>query len=412
MTDANPRPSWDQLINRRQILGGLGVAGLVFLSACTGAPKDSTSNSAAKGGGSASSKPTGPKPALTIAIPDGSADVSPVASIAVSVTGGKITDVVVTDQAGTLINGAPDPTGAAWANTDPLTYGATYAIDAVAEGADGQKATVSSKFTTVVPSEQVFPSIGPLDGTTVGVGMPVRVYFAHPATDRKAVESALKVTPTPAQSGSWNWISDTEVHWRPQAYWQAESTVQVDANLLGVNFGEGAWGKVNRTIKFTVGDAVISKADTQTHQMEVYKNGVLLRTIPIAAGMEVEGRYTRNGVHVVSDKKASMTMDSTTFGLALDAGGYLAEVKWATRISNNGEFVHSAPWSIADQGKRNVSHGCLNASPENAEWFFNLSTAGDVVEVTGSPVPLTKADGDIFDWTISWETWVQGTAIK
>jgi hypothetical protein len=42
-----------------------------------------------------------------------------------------------------------------------------------------------------------------------------------------------------------------------------------------------------------------------------------------------------------------MTMDSTTFGLALDAGGYKVPVKFATRISNSGEFVHSAPWSVA-----------------------------------------------------------------
>ena len=411
MTEANRRPAWDQLMNRRQMLGGIGVAGLLVLSACTGAPKgsDAETSGGASGG---STKPKAPVAQLAIAVPDGSANLSPATSIAVSVTAGKITDVTVTDQAGAVIKGAPDATGAAWANTDPLTYGATYTVDAAAKGEDGKTVTATSTFTTITPTAQVFPSIGPLDGTTVGVGMPIRVYFDKPATDRKAVELAMAVTPTPAQTGSWNWISDTEVHWRPQVYWQAGSTVKVDVNLLGLDFGNGAWGKVNRSISFSVGDAIISTVDTGAHQMVITKNGAVLRTIPIAAGMEVEGRFTHNGVHVVSDKKATMTMDSTTYGLALDAGGYQTEVQWATRISNNGEFVHSAPWSIGDQGVRNVSHGCINASPENAKWFFDLSTAGDVVEVTGSPVPLTQADGDIFDWTIPWETWAQGTANK
>lgn len=411
MSDTNPRPTWDQLLSRRQVLGGVSVAGLLVLSACTGTPKESRSGSSAAAS-STSAKPKTPAAQLAIAIPDGSADVSPATPVAVNVTGGTITSVVVTDQKGTPVNGAADATGAAWANTDPLAYGATYTVTAAAQNADGDPVSATSTFTTVTPKSQVFPSIGPLDGTTVGVGMPIRVYFDAPATDRKTVEAALAVTPTPAQAGSWNWISDTEVHWRPQVYWEAGTAVKVDVNILGVDFGNGAWGKTNRSIGFTVGDAIVSTADTQTHQMVVRKNGVVLRTVPIAAGKEVPGRYTHNGVHVVSDKKAKMTMDSTTFGLALDAGGYQSEVEWATRISNNGEFVHSAPWSIGDQGVRNVSHGCLNVSPANAKWFFDLSTAGDIVEVTGSPVPLTQADGDIFDWTIPWDTWVQGTANK
>ena len=72
--------------------------------------------------------------------------------------------------------------------------------------------------------------------------------------------------------------------------------------------------------------------------------------------------------------------------------------------------MHSAPWSVADQGVRNVSHGCINASPDNAAWFFDFSQIGDVVEVVGTPVPLGPADGDIYDWAIPWEQWVAGSA--
>ena len=100
-----------------------------------------------------------------------------------------------------------------------------------------------------------------------------------------------------------------------------------------------------------------------------------------------------------------MTMDSTTYGLALDAGGYRTPVKFATRISNGGEFVHAAPWSVAQQGRENVSHGCVNLSPANAQWFYGISQPGDIVQVTGTPVHLSGRDTDIPDWTIPWSQW-------
>lgn len=403
---------WDKVLDRRQVLGGIGAAGLLILSACTAgkATGDASGGSGAPGG--TATKSSTPDAQLSFAIPDGTGDVSPATPLVVTAAGGTIASITVTADDGTVVNGVPDAAKMTWTNTDPLAYGSAYTVAATATNPDGKTTQKSSSFSTVKASALVFPSIAPLDGMTVGVGLPVRVYFEKAAADRKVVEQALKVTTTPAQTGSWSWISDTEVHWRPQVYFQAGTTVQVDVNIFGVPFAKGAYGKVNRSIKFTVGDAVISTADTQTHQMTVTKNGQVLKTIPIAAGKEVPGRYTHNGVHVVTDKKAQMTMDSTTYGLALDAGGYQTQVQWATRISNNGEFVHSAPWSVADQGVRNVSHGCLNASPANAKWFFDMSTPGDVVEVTGSPVPLTEADGDIFCWTMSWDQWVKGSALK
>jgi hypothetical protein len=55
-----------------------------------------------------------------------------------------------------------------------------------------------------------------------------------------------------------------------------------------------------------------------------------------------------------------------------------------------------------------VSHGCVNLSPANAQWFFNFSRIGDVVDVVGSRVMLSAKDGDIYDWAFSWSRWVQG----
>lgn len=391
---------------RRSVLAGMGLTAALALAGCTvGGPRTEGSNPRG------SSKPSKPQATLTTSITDGSVDVVPSTPLSVTVTGGTLQSVQVTTLTGAVLEGSTDEASLTWTADAPLEYGSTYAIAATATNPDGATTELAASFSTVDPTAQIFPSIGPLDGTVVGIAMPIRVYFDHAVTDRKVIEEHLIVTSSPAQLGGWNWISDTEVHWRPQVYWAAGTQVTVAANLFGVPAGGGAWGKVNRTISFDIGAHQVATCDTNEHQLHCFENGQLVRSFPIAAGKEETGRYTHSGIHVVTDKKPKMTMDSTTYGLALDAGGYQTEVEWATRISNNGEFVHAAPWSIADQGVRNVSHGCINASPEDAKWYQQWCQIGDPVEITGTPVPLTQADGDIFDWTIDWQTWQQGSAL-
>jgi lipoprotein-anchoring transpeptidase ErfK/SrfK len=50
-------------------------------------------------------------------------------------------------------------------------------------------------------------------------------------------------------------------------------------------------------------------------------------------------------------------------------------------VTWGGVYVHSAPWSVGSQGNANVSHGCINLSPDNAEWYFNTVRVGDPVIV-------------------------------
>jgi len=74
------------------------------------------------------------------------------------------------------------------------------------------------------------------------------------------------------------------------------------------------------------------------------------------------------------------------------------------RISNSGEFVHAAPWSVGDQGHTNVSHGCVNVSTADAVWFYNFSQVGDVVNVVGTSEALEPTNG-YGDWQIPWASW-------
>jgi len=388
------------------------VGGVVVVAAVAGCTSSSGSSSgggdkpAAGGGGGEQSSPTAPAATLAVVPAANAAAVAPADPVKVTATGGTLTSVSVAGSGG-AVKGALNPDKTVWTSTDKLGFGARYTVSAVATNADGQKTTTTSAFTTARATRTVFPAVSPLNGMTVGVGMPIRVYFENPVTDRKAALARMKVTTSVPTVGAWRWFSATEVHWRPKTYWKSGTKVALDTDLRGVSLGAGTYGSVNadRHVAFTIGASHVSIADAKTHRMKVWINGKLTKDFPASLGKEVPGRFTHNGVHVVTDKKASMTMDSTTFGLALDAGGYRVPVKFATRISNGGEFVHSAPWSVAQQGKENVSHGCVNLSPANAQWFYGISQPGDVVQVTGTPVPLTGKDTDIPDWTIPWSQW-------
>jgi hypothetical protein len=106
-----------------------------------------------------------------------------------------------------------------------------------------------------------------------------------------------------------------------------------------------------------------------------------------------------------------VTMDSATVGIPRNSpDGYYEQVYWDVRISYGGAFVHAAPWSVAQQGIVNVSHGCVNLSTENATWFYNFSQRGDVVDVYNSGAAVDTADPGMADWNMSWKQWVAGDA--
>jgi lipoprotein-anchoring transpeptidase ErfK/SrfK len=382
---------------------------LLLLTGCNG---DDAKQSSSDGTTAAAAPAT-----VTVSPADGTADVSPVEPLEITVQDGELADVTVVDGAGATVPGAvgdspDDPTAEVWTPETPLAYGTSYTLTAVAKNAADEEASAESTFTTVTPTTQSTPSIGPLDGMTVGVGMPIRVFFDEPVTDKAAVESHLEVTTSRPTDGVWSWLNDSEVHFRPSEYWPANTDVTLDANLYGVDFGDGIWGEKDRSVSFTIGDRHVSVADAGNHTLTVKDGDTVGQTYPMSAGSNANP--TRNGPHVVTESYRNITMDSSTFGLAVDApGGYRADVEYAVRISNNGEFVHAAPWSVASQGNDNVSHGCINLSTDRAAWFFNFSQPGDIVEVQNSIGPtLSAADGDIYDWAISWDDWQAGSALK
>jgi lipoprotein-anchoring transpeptidase ErfK/SrfK len=114
-----------------------------------------------------------------------------------------------------------------------------------------------------------------------------------------------------------------------------------------------------------------------------------------------DGKHeTKNGTYYVLERFADIVMDSSTYGVPVDSPeGYKLKVQDAVRIDNSGIFVHGAPWSVGDQGKRNVSHGCINLSAANAQWFYDNFGSGDPVVIKNSVGTYNQNDG-AQDWQI------------
>ena len=394
--------AWRVLPAALTVVLGAGLAACQSGSPATlGAPSSTSAP--------ASSHPPAPPATVAVVPANGATGVGIEQQVKVSADGGKLTEVTVEDVDGNQVPGAAAAAGGSWVSSGGLIPATTYKVSATAKNAAGEPTTLTSTFTTAAPAKVLGSKVAPLEGETVGVGMPIVVYFTAPVTDRAAVEKRLKVEESMPVLGAWHWYSNTEVHYRPAQYWPPGEQVTLTVGIKGVNAGNGVWGVNDRVVHFQVGDSHITTVDAKSDKMTVQVNGQTVRTVPVSLGRD---KYpTTSGIHVVLEKTPTIVMDSATVGIPKGSPDYYKEtVLWDVRISWSGEFVHAAPWSVADQGRVNVSHGCVNASTADAEWFYNFSRRGDIVQVFNTPRKLESQNGWT-DWNMSWQQWLQGSAI-
>jgi len=393
---------------RRVPVAGALVALSLAVAGCT-------ANASSPGSRKGSSEPETPStPSVSVASNVGAkaTDVPVDKTLELTATDGSFESVRVT--AGkTTIKGSFSADKSTWTASELLEPGTTYTVRSVAVDDNGQTRRTTQRFMTraLTLAQQTYPSIAPMDGETIGVGMPVIVQFDVPVTNKSAIEKHLSVESVPAQKGSWHWLSDHEVHWRPKTYWKAGSDVTVHADINSIPAGNGVYGQLSRTTTFRVGDAVIMDVDVAAHVMRVRKNGQLLRTIPISAGKP--GFTTRSGIKVIIEKFQVKRMDAATTGINEGDPEYynIDDVEYAQRVTYSGEFLHAAPWSVGSQGNDNVSHGCVGMSTANAAWLYGLTKRGDVVDVTGTDRHMTLENG-YGDWNESFAEYRTGSALS
>lgn len=395
----------------RIAVGAIGLfACAMLLAGCTGS---SGSSGASGGSGAAAATSTTVANPMKISVsPAADIQSNPNQPIVVSATQGTLTKVVVTNPStGNTVAGQFNADKTSWTSSDQLRFAASYQVDATGTSKLGQATEQKATVNTLKPAATLYPNMVPAPSTaSVGVGQIIAIKFDKPVTDKAAVEKNLQVISTPAQTGGWSWISSSEVHYRPKVYWQAGSTVEVKINLFGVNLGNNYYGEANRDVTYHIHDSWVAKADGNSEQMQIFHNGALVNTMPISMGKDATPTHT--GPHVISFKQNPYVMNSCTYGVCSGPQAYVATEYWAERISNDGEFVHENPNSVAAQGNTNVSHGCINLNEQNAQWFFNTFNIGDVVEVTnsgGPPLPVYDLYGD---WELSWDQWQKGSALS
>ena len=351
-----------------------------------------------------------PRPAATITTtPATQAPIGPRDGISVSVADGRLVSVDLIGPDGP-ITGSLSADLTAWQPVlDALAYGAQYRLTARAVDWRGNPVTATRTISTVDPDHRFGGEmVSPAPGSTVGVGMPVTVRFDRPITDRAAVERSLHVISTRPRVGAWSWQDDQTVLYRPLTYWPGDTDVTVAIDTFGVAAAPDLYGRKDRTYSFHIGPSMVTKVDAATHQADVYRDGELIRTIPITTGKP--GFETRSGVKVIMTRERTRVMDAATTGTPTDSNEYYRlKVEYAMRLTNSGEFLHAAPWSVGSQGFANVSHGCVGMSLSNAAWLFDESEIGDVVEITGTDNAQDLGNG-ITVWNVDWPTWLANSA--
>ncbi len=203
-------------------------------------------------------------------------------------------------------------------------------------------------------------------GTTVGVAHPVTVTFAGAVDDRAAAERSVTVASPASLPGSFTWLNDRVLQWNPTGFLPAHSKIDVTAGNFSASFQSGS--------------AVVGVADIDAHTFTVSIDGQVVRDMPASMG---KSKFpTPIGQFTALEKQAVVIMDSRTIGIPLsDPEGYKLTVNDAVRVTWGGVYVHGAPWSVGSQGNANVSHGCINLSPENAAWYYDTVSVGDPIIV-------------------------------
>ena len=313
-----------------------------------------------------------------------------------------------------------------WTYAGGLDLNATYTVTATAVSAAGAETVTTSAFHTITSAKRLLSTVLYIgNGDTVGVAMPIELEFnvPIPAADQPAIIAHIAVVSDPPQPGGWYWFDNEDVHYRPESYWVSGTTVTVDAELNGVDAGNGYWGLGNWSESFSVGAAHLTVVNTQTRTMQVYNGdsaatGQLIGSWPANTGKP--GYDTIGGTLVVLYHSPVVQMESCpTFqtSAACTPGGseyYNEAVYDDTAVSSDGYFIHAAPWvcygascSLYPYGATNSSHGCINLSTANATTYYNWSQVGDPVQVVGSDLAASYSDGE-GDWQTSWSAFVPG----
>lgn len=332
--------------------------------------------------------------------------VNPVSEISAAVSNGKIVSAILSETtSGVVTDGDLSQGDSKWISNAVLKFDMDYTFNVTTVDANGHQGSQISTFTTVPPSHEANAVLYPNADDTVGVAQPLQWSFSEPVLNKEIVENAIKVTSSTGQEGAFRWYSDTLLRYRAADYWPANSQVNVDMSLLGVDFGNGMIGNFNKNYNVNIGNKVVMEADAANHSVSILVNDQVAKTFPATLGDEAFP--SASGFMVVTaDKQRYATFKAASIGLKPgDPGDYgSVDVEFATRMSNSGIFIHQATESAMPYlGVANLSHGCIGLSAEGAGWVFENMGPGDLVHTVGTPNETIAPTDGFGDWNIPFE---------
>jgi lipoprotein-anchoring transpeptidase ErfK/SrfK len=335
--------------------------------------------------------------------PAGGTDRAPSRGITVRAQGGRIESVVVRTS-GDRLAGGFNAARTVWRSRWALDVSEHYTVSATAVGPTERPVTRRRSFRTFTPAQTFETQIIEGYRQTYGVGMPIILLFSRPITNRAAVERSLQVRSSKPIVGAWYWDSPCTLapvclYFRPAHYWRPHTRVSFVGHLDGLQGAPGVYGHHTLTQTFTIGSSLIVVASTASHHMTVYRDGKLFAHWPISTGRP--GDDTPDGTYLTIEKSNPVDMVGP---------GYNIEVPWSVRFTWSGDYLHDAYWSVGEQGFTNVSHGCVNMSPADAQIYYQMAVPGDPVTITGSPRAGTWDNGWTV-WFLSWKRWLRGSAL-
>ncbi len=375
-------------------LKGIGAAAAITLliAACTGG-RHSTS-----GARPAANAHTKAAASVTISPANGAMAADPSAGIIVTAKHGTLTNVAV--HGAGAVSGSMSQDGTVWHSQWALAPSQSYTVTATVSGGG----TTRSTFRTLTPARTFRTEILEGYNQTYGVGQPIILYFSQKITNKVAVERALQVTTSKPVVGAWYWddacgTAPTCAYFRPRDYWPAGTTVSFTGHLNGVQGAPGMYGDHTLTQTFNIGPSLIAIGNVGAHRTQIYYNGKLRYDWPISGGRP--GDDTPNGSYLTIEKENPVLMTGP---------GYSLEVPYSVRFTWSGDYYHDAYWSVGEQGFTNVSHGCVNLSPADAQTYYNLAVPGDPITIVGSPKAGTWDNGWT-QWFLSWPQYLRGSAL-
>ncbi|SCK35323.1 Lipoprotein-anchoring transpeptidase ErfK/SrfK [Streptomyces sp. WMMB 714] len=296
-----------------------------------------------------------------------------------------------------------------------LRLGSKYAVDVVAEDADGRRSARHTTFTTKPQPRRVIGFFTPEHRQTVGTGMIVSIRFNRPIEDRAAVERAVRVTAKPRVRVAPHWFGGSRLDFRPQEFWKPGTRVTLDLRLRGVRAAPSVYGVQRKRVHFDVGRDQRSVVDAGRHMMTVQRDGTVVNRVPVTAGSAKNRTY--EGHMVVSEKFEVTRMNARTVGFG---GEYdIEDVPHAMRLTESGTFLHGNYWAPRRTfGRANVSHGCIGlhdkkgGDPRSAAGaFYRSSLVGDVVTVRNSGERTVAPGNGLGGWNMPWREWTAGSVL-